>query len=197
MMPQDLRLPSRAWKVKLVGEGADDAGGVFDDTITEMCQEITTGLVPLLVPTPNALNDEGFNRDKYLLNPHLNSSQYLSWFKFLGSTIHCFFLTYLLILNCILGILFGVAIRTKKPLALPIATMIWKLIVGEPITVEDLEDVDYMYIQSLRSIRDIHLSGVTEEYFHDVIPLEYFEGTSCTGKVNISLFILKIGIFLF
>ena len=34
---EDLRLPSRAWKVKLVGEGADDAGGVFDDTITEMC----------------------------------------------------------------------------------------------------------------------------------------------------------------
>lgn len=36
--PADLRLPSRAWKVKLLGEGADDAGGVFDDTITEMCQ---------------------------------------------------------------------------------------------------------------------------------------------------------------
>lgn len=36
--PLELRLPSRAWKVKLVGEGADDAGGVFDDTITEMCQ---------------------------------------------------------------------------------------------------------------------------------------------------------------
>ncbi|TSK72182.1 putative E3 ubiquitin-protein ligase HERC1 [Bagarius yarrelli] len=36
--PAELRLPSRAWKVKLVGEGADDAGGVFDDTVTEMCQ---------------------------------------------------------------------------------------------------------------------------------------------------------------
>ena len=35
---EDLRLPARAWKVKLIGEGADDAGGVFDDTITEMCQ---------------------------------------------------------------------------------------------------------------------------------------------------------------
>lgn len=34
---EDLRLPARAWKVKLIGEGADDAGGVFDDTITEMC----------------------------------------------------------------------------------------------------------------------------------------------------------------
>lgn len=40
----DLRLPSRAWKVKLVGEGADDAGGVFDDTITEMCQVGTVGV---------------------------------------------------------------------------------------------------------------------------------------------------------
>nr|CAI5839109.1 unnamed protein product [Callosobruchus analis] len=162
--PQELRLPSRAWKVKLVGEGADDAGGVFDDTITEMCQEITNGVVPLLVPTPNALNDEGFNRDKYLLNPQLTSPQHISWFKFLG-------------------ILFGVAIRTKKPLALPLAPMIWKLIVGEPVNVEDLEDVDCMYVQSLRGIRDIHLSGVTPEYFHDIIPLESFEATSCTGKI--------------
>lgn len=84
LKPPELRLPSRAWKVKLVGEGADDAGGVFDDTITEMCQEITSGVVPLLIPTPNALNDEGFNRDKYLLNPQLLSAQNMTWFKFLG-----------------------------------------------------------------------------------------------------------------
>ena len=38
LKPTELCLPSRAWKVKLVGEGADDAGGVFDDTITEMTQ---------------------------------------------------------------------------------------------------------------------------------------------------------------
>lgn len=43
MKATELRLPSRAWKVKLLGEGADDAGGVFDDTITEMCQEIVSG----------------------------------------------------------------------------------------------------------------------------------------------------------
>ena len=40
LSPPDLRLPSRAWKIKLIGEGADDAGGVFDDTITEMCAEL-------------------------------------------------------------------------------------------------------------------------------------------------------------
>ncbi|XP_017786874.1 PREDICTED: probable E3 ubiquitin-protein ligase HERC1 isoform X2 [Nicrophorus vespilloides] len=162
--PSELRLPSRAWKVKLIGEGADDAGGVFDDTITEMCQEITNGTVPLLVPTPNAVNDEGFNRDKYLFNPQLTSQQDIVWFKFLG-------------------ILFGVAIRTRKPLALPIAPLIWKLIVGDTVSIDDLEETDSMYMQSLRSIRDIHTEGVTEENFHEVIPLENFEGKSCTGKM--------------
>ncbi|XP_071450243.1 probable E3 ubiquitin-protein ligase HERC1 [Hetaerina americana] len=164
MKPADLRLPSRAWKVKLLGEGADDAGGVFDDTITEMCQELTSGLVPLLVPTPNALNDTGYNRDRFMLNPQLCSPQHISWFKFLG-------------------ILFGVAIRTKKPLAFPLAPLVWKLLVGEPVSIDDLEEVDILYAQSLRGIRDIQLSGVTEATFHEVIPLDCFEGASITGRV--------------
>ncbi|KAG8223097.1 hypothetical protein J437_LFUL002045 [Ladona fulva] len=164
MRPADLRLPSRAWKVKLLGEGADDAGGVFDDTITEMCQELTSGQVPLLVPTPNALNDTGYNRDRFMLNPQLSSPQHISWFKFLG-------------------ILFGVAIRTKKPLAFPLAPLVWKLLVGEPVSIDDLEEVDILYAQSLRGIRDIHLSGVTEATFHEVIPLDCFEGASITGRV--------------
>ncbi|KAK5649906.1 hypothetical protein RI129_000935 [Pyrocoelia pectoralis] len=164
MRLHELRLPSRAWKVKLIGEGADDAGGVFDDTITEMCQEIVSSAVPLLVPTPNAVTDEGFNKDKYLFNPQMNSPQYVMWFKFLG-------------------ILMGVAIRTKKPLSLSLAPIIWKLLAGEPVGTEDVEDVDSMYMQTLRSIRDIHLSGVMESNFHDIIPLERFVGTSCSGKV--------------
>lgn len=78
------------------------------------------------------------------------------------------------------------AIRTKKPLALPLAPLIWKLLVGEPVSVEDLEDTDCMYVQTLRSIRDIDQSGVTSDYFHEVIPLQTFEGQSCTGKVFFS-----------
>ena len=37
IQPTEIRCPSRAWKVLLLGEGADDAGGVFDETIAEMC----------------------------------------------------------------------------------------------------------------------------------------------------------------
>ena len=34
----DIRCASRAWKVNLIGEGADDAGGVFDETMAHMCE---------------------------------------------------------------------------------------------------------------------------------------------------------------
>ena len=36
--PADLKCAQRAWKVTLVGEGADDAGGVFDESIAQMCE---------------------------------------------------------------------------------------------------------------------------------------------------------------
>ncbi|XP_035829751.1 probable E3 ubiquitin-protein ligase HERC1 isoform X3 [Aplysia californica] len=164
LKPEDLRLPARAWKVKLIGEGADDAGGVFDDTITEMCQELESGVVPLLIPTPNAKNESGNNRDRYLLNPSLSAEDHPALFKFLG-------------------ILFGVAVRTKKPLDLHLAPCIWKLIAGMPLKVDDLEEVDHLYIQSLRGIIDIHESGINETNFHEFIPIDTFEGQSSSGHM--------------
>uniref|UniRef100_A0A8D2LRJ6 HECT-type E3 ubiquitin transferase n=1 Tax=Varanus komodoensis TaxID=61221 RepID=A0A8D2LRJ6_VARKO len=160
----DLRLPSRAWKVKLVGEGADDAGGVFDDTITEMCQELETGVVDLLIPSPNATAEVGYNRDRFLFNPSACLDEHLMQFKFLG-------------------ILMGVAIRTKKPLDLHLAPMVWKQLCCIPLTLEDLEEVDLLYVQTLNSILHIEDSGITEENFHEMIPLDSFVGQSADGKM--------------
>uniref|UniRef100_A0A673N4A9 HECT-type E3 ubiquitin transferase n=1 Tax=Sinocyclocheilus rhinocerous TaxID=307959 RepID=A0A673N4A9_9TELE len=160
----DLRLPSRAWKVKLVGEGADDAGGVFDDTITEMCQELETGVVDLLIPSPNAAAEVGYNRDRFLLNPSACLEEHLLQFKFLG-------------------ILMGVAIRTKKPLDLHLAPMVWKQLCCIPLTLEDLEEVDLLYVQTLNSILHLEDSGITEQNFHEMIPLDSFVGQSADGKM--------------
>lgn len=60
------------------------------------------------------------------------------------------------------------AVRTKKPVALPLSSIVWKLLVRENVTWDDLEENDALYAQSLRGIRDIHLSGVTEDSFHEV-----------------------------
>jgi E3 ubiquitin-protein ligase HERC1 len=85
-------------------------------------QELKTGIVTLLIPTPNAVNDIGYNRDRFLLNPSLTDDEHLRMFRFLG-------------------ILLGVAIRTKKPLDLYLAPCVWKQLVGMTLTSEDLEEV--------------------------------------------------------
>ncbi len=93
-------------------------------------QELKTGEVPLLIPTPNGANEVGYNRDRFLFNPTLTSDDQLQLFKFLG-------------------ILIGVAVRTKKPLDLSLAPTIWKQLAGMSLTPEDLEEVG---IKSSRNI---------------------------------------------
>ncbi|XP_051890412.1 LOW QUALITY PROTEIN: probable E3 ubiquitin-protein ligase HERC1 [Pristis pectinata] len=160
----ELRLPSRAWKVKLIGEGADDAGGVFDDTITEMCQELEKGVVDLLISTPNGVAEVGSNRDRFLLNPSACTEDHLQQFKFLG-------------------ILMAVAIRTKKPLDLHLAPLVWKQLCSIPLISEDLEEVDLLYIRNLYGILHLDDSGITEENFLEMIPLDSFVGQSADGRV--------------
>lgn len=137
---------------------------MFDDTITEMCQELETGIVDLLIPSPNATAEVGYNRDRFLFNPSACLDEHLMQFKFLG-------------------ILMGVAIRTKKPLDLHLAPLVWKQLCCVPLTLEDLEEVDLLYVQTLNSILHIEDSGITEESFHEMIPLDSFVGQSADGKM--------------
>lgn len=78
--------------------------------------------MPLLIPTPNSTNDIGYNRDRFLLNPSLTGEEHLRMFRFLG-------------------ILLGVAVRTKKPLDLYLAPPVWKQLAGMVLTSDDLEEV--------------------------------------------------------
>jgi len=68
--------------VKLVGEGADDSGGVFDDTISQMMEELQT--LKLLILTPNGRNETGYNQDRFIFNSKMNHFHQLQQFKFLG-----------------------------------------------------------------------------------------------------------------
>ncbi|KAF4017395.1 hypothetical protein G4228_009189 [Cervus hanglu yarkandensis] len=127
-------------------------------------QELETGIVDLLIPSPNATAEVGYNRDRFLFNPSACLDEHLMQFKFLG-------------------ILMGVAIRTKKPLDLHLAPLVWKQLCCVPLTLEDLEEVDLLYVQTLNSILHIEDSGITEESFHEMIPLDSFVGQSADGKM--------------
>ena len=82
--------------------------GVFDDTITDMSLELTNGTVPYLIPTPNSTNDVGYNRDRFLLNPDLTSSDDLMAFKFIGMFYICMYTFILCPSTCLINIGTGV-----------------------------------------------------------------------------------------
>ncbi len=110
------------------------------------------GSVKLLIPTPNATNKCGFNTDRFVFDPTCNSRKDAKHFRFLG-------------------ILFGVAMRTKKPLDLHLAQPMWKLVAGMTLTAEDLEEVSRRpscdhreYCQtSVYSQREYRRTGVNSE----------------------------------
>ncbi|EDQ92018.1 uncharacterized protein MONBRDRAFT_55, partial [Monosiga brevicollis MX1] len=124
---------SRCWKVKFRGEGLDDAGGGFSESISEMCEELRNHSVPLLIPTPNGRDEAGDNRDAFLLNPTSDSAYHLQLFEFLGTLI-------------------GIAIRTSSPITLQLAPCVWRLIAGLNLTIGDLKEVAANYVATLEFI---------------------------------------------
>jgi hypothetical protein len=72
-----------------------------------------------------------------------------------------------------LGKLMGVAIRSKEYLDLDIAPIIWKLIVQDTPSREDLEAIDMFEVKSLSSLRDVESEGVTAETFSMVFFLTF------------------------
>ena len=132
---EDLLLPHRVWKVKFIGESVDDCGGGYSESIAEMCDELQNGSVPLLIQTPNGREDTGVNRDCFIINPAACSHTTLNMFRFLGS-------------------LLAIAVRTGSPVNLFLAPPVWKQLVGMPLSLSDLSEIDSDYVQGLLYIRD-------------------------------------------
>lgn len=131
----DLRLPHRVWKVKFVGESVDDCGGGYSESIAEMCDELQNGSLPLLIQTPNGRDDTGVNRDCFIFNPESTGPVHLNMFR-------------------LLGVLIGIAIRSGSPINLQLAPPVWKQISGQPLTMQDLSEIDTDYMQGLVFIRE-------------------------------------------
>lgn len=102
----------RIYKINFQGESSIDAGGPFRDSIVNVVNEMESGLVPLLIKSPNNRNEHGPNRDCFVLDPTSKSPSHLLMFKYLGAFIA-----------------FGVL--SKQPVPLNLAPSVWKQILGE------------------------------------------------------------------
>lgn len=59
------------------------------------------------------------------------------------------------------GIVFGVAIRCGSPLSLRIAESIWKLLVGQTLNLEDLQDLDRGFVTKQSYLTSLHNDNFT------------------------------------
>lgn len=138
---------SRAFKVKFEGEGVDDYGGPYREVFQKICEELqapdksstrghtdadTTSdkqlfscFVPLLLQTRNWTCSDGEceERYKFTFNPSSSSPLHLDLFTFLGQFV-------------------GLAIRSKITLDLPLPSVIWKMVLREPLNVDDIASFD-------------------------------------------------------
>ena len=154
-----LRASKRAWKAQFTGEGAEDAGGPYNESIAEMCEELLCNdpqsPAALFGLTPNGQNKEGDFQDLYVLRKSRPEANNLNFYRFLG-------------------VLMAVAIRTKSPLRLFLAPLFWKRLLQINITEEDLMSVDKSFVSTHHYILNIDKYGINDEESFELLPLEAF-----------------------
>ena len=122
-----------------------DYGGPFRDSLVNISRELETGVLPLLIKTPNNRTNAGTNRECYLLNPEAASPTHLEMFHFLG---------------CIIG--FG--IMSKSPVPLNLAPTFWKQLLGDQLSFLDLDGIDTFSAGALKDLLG-HSKTMGEEEF--------------------------------
>lgn len=117
---------SRVFSVDLKGENAGDAGGPFREVMDGAVSELQTPQLDLFIPSPNQRAKVGTNQECWVPNPAAPERLRSRAYEFLGQ-------------------LMGYAIRSKAILLpLTLAPMFWKLLVGEPCDIADVQGHDHL-----------------------------------------------------
>ncbi|CAF2798974.1 unnamed protein product [Rotaria sp. Silwood2] len=130
----------RLWLATYLEMHSIDQGGPYRDSITAICSDICSTRLPLFIFCPNGQANTGLNRDCRIPNifpPNKPiSNKFKKQYKFIGQ-------------------LMGMAIRKKHYLNLKFPILLWKQLVGEDITMKDIEAID---IQSFAIIKEMEIN---------------------------------------
>jgi hypothetical protein len=112
------------WEVTFDGEGGIDYGGLFRDSLREICGELQCqGSLELLLPCPNNKYMIAAHQDKWILNSERTSGRDLSEYAFIGRIL-------------------SASIHSQSSLELDLAPHIWKQLLGQTPTLDDIMAVD-------------------------------------------------------
>ena len=139
---------ARLFRVSFRGEDGMDWGGLFRDAMTRMVEDCFSDHFNLLIPCPNARSHNGVNTDKYIPNPIHTSPRTVQMFEFLGK-------------------LMGISMRHKLYLPFELPSLVWKPLVGQPLTGQDIRDIDEAVFDNIESIRKCESHGITNQASFD------------------------------
>lgn len=134
--------PFIAFEIVFKGEHVMGEAGPYRQFFADISQELQPNNVSLaaqyknlnvLCPSPNNASKIGEGRDKYVINPSAKGSYHLQLFEFLG-------------------ILMGSCVRTDTHFTMDFPSIFWKQLTNQPITVEDLEEIDKPLVDLIRLI---------------------------------------------
>jgi hypothetical protein len=174
--PAHLCQSDRAWEVRFVGEGANDAGGPYREALSQICQDMTLNMTNqpqpqqqlspsfrLMVRTPNQVSQVGIHQDKFVPRFATQSSAVSqSHWEFVGK-------------------LLGVALRTRATLELAWPSLMWKWLVREPANRADLEAIDVGLVKLLSLLEHPSQHGITRDTFLDMGIVDTFTAQACDG----------------
>jgi hypothetical protein len=155
---EDLRNSDRAFHVTFLGEGASDAGGPYNEVISNIADELQSKMLPLFVPVQNQVHAIGEYRDSWTVNPSATGEGHMNMYLFLGKMM-------------------GVSIRTKNNLNFRFPPIFWKHLVMDEVTLHDLKSTDECCFQMLEILRNLSAHRITADNFS-----ETFEGETMTTK---------------
>jgi len=128
------------FNVKFKGEGGIDAGGLFRETLDQICDELQSGCLQLLIPSPNNRSAFGEFREKWIVNPAANSEICAGMYKFLGNLI-------------------GMSIRMGHLLPLNLSSLLWKRLTGDKVGYEDLQALDAYFVKYIDRTQNLLKTG--------------------------------------
>jgi len=129
---------ARLFRVALQEEHAVDSGGPYHDVISNICEELQSDYLDILIKTPNNKNNYDLLNDKYIINPNSNNRNiYNEAYEFLGK-------------------LMASSIATGEVLDLNLHPIIWKSILSKEITLYDYESIDYYFYTNINNLEYIN-----------------------------------------
>lgn len=124
------------WKMTFQGEGGIDAGGLFRDSLREICAELQSeGSLKLLIPFPNQRR-MGTGQSRWILNSSLSDAQHLEMYRFLGT-------------------LLGASLLWEASVELDFPGLFWKQLIGQRATLGDLMAVDEAFCKKVHDTRAV------------------------------------------